>query len=87
MKKPGSGGRSKRVSNGLVALGSAAVLAVYTAGYARTRPAAARFALEDQRRPTSRANVPSAPELAPARPAVIVPEPPERASSAPKRRR
>ena len=34
---------SSRISNSLVALGSAAVLAVYTAGYVRTRAAAARF--------------------------------------------
>lgn len=35
-------------SPGLVALGSAAVLAVYSAGYLRTRPAAARFAMPAQ---------------------------------------
>jgi uncharacterized protein with FMN-binding domain len=36
-------GASKRVSHGLVALSSAAVLTVYGAGYVRTRAAAARF--------------------------------------------
>jgi uncharacterized protein with FMN-binding domain len=36
-------GAGKRVSHGLVALSSAAVLTVYSAGYARTRSAAARF--------------------------------------------
>jgi uncharacterized protein with FMN-binding domain len=40
----------KKISNGLVALSSAAVLAVYAAGYQRTAPAAARFAAQDQRR-------------------------------------
>jgi len=47
MKKKRSGdsgsSASKRISNGLVALSSAAVLTVYSAGYARTRDAAARF--------------------------------------------
>jgi len=37
------GGAGKRLSNGLVALSSVAVLAVYSAGYVRTRAAAARF--------------------------------------------
>ena len=50
MAKSGSGGRSRRLSNGLVALSSAAVLGVYSAGYVRTRPAAARFALSAERR-------------------------------------
>src|SRR4051794_2342694 len=40
------------LKHNLVALGSAAVLAVYSAGYVRTREAAERFAAEDaQRRP------------------------------------
>jgi uncharacterized protein with FMN-binding domain len=43
-------GPSKKVSNNLVALGSAAVLTIYAAGYARTRPAAQRFAVEDAAR-------------------------------------
>ena len=51
MAKSASGRSTTRVSNGLVALGSAAVLAVYTAGYLRTRPAAARLALAAERRP------------------------------------
>jgi uncharacterized protein with FMN-binding domain len=42
-KSRGAGGK---VGNGLVALGSAAVLTVYAAGYVRTRSAAARFAVE-----------------------------------------
>ena len=46
------GGPHKKVGNGLVALGSAAVLAVYTAGYVRTRTAADRLAMQsDARRP------------------------------------
>ena len=42
----------KKISNGFVALGSAAVLAVYTAGYVRTKSAADRFVLQaEMRRP------------------------------------
>ena len=73
-----SGGRSSRVSNGLVALSSAAVLGIYSAGYARTRPAAARIALAAERRPAPPA--PSAGPL-PARTAV---EPPASAPPAAK---
>jgi uncharacterized protein with FMN-binding domain len=39
-------GPDKKVANSLLALSSAAVLAVYTAGYLRTKPAADRFALQ-----------------------------------------
>ena len=39
-------GPSSKIANSLVALGSAAVLTVYAAGYLRTRSAAARFAVE-----------------------------------------
>jgi len=43
---------NKKVANSLVAMSSAAVLAVYAAGYARTRDAADRFALQaSDRRP------------------------------------
>ena len=42
-KGRGPGGK---IANSLVALGSAAVLTVYAAGYVRTRSAAARFAVE-----------------------------------------
>jgi len=38
------GGSSKKITNGLVALSSAAVLTVYTAGYLRTQSAAELFA-------------------------------------------
>jgi uncharacterized protein with FMN-binding domain len=49
MKQDGS---NKKVANSLVALSAAAVLAVYTAGYSRTRSAANRFeALTAERRP------------------------------------
>ena len=45
-------GPHKKVSNSLVALSSAAVLAVYSAGYIRTKSAADRFAVQaDARRP------------------------------------
>ena len=40
------GGPSGKITNRLVALGSAAVLTVYAAGYARTRTAAERFVVE-----------------------------------------
>jgi uncharacterized protein with FMN-binding domain len=40
-----------KISNGLVALSSAAILAVYSAGYQRTAPAAARFDAQRQPRP------------------------------------
>jgi uncharacterized protein with FMN-binding domain len=46
------GSSNKKIGNGLVALSSAAVLAVYTAGYQRTRSAADRFAMDAiERRP------------------------------------
>jgi uncharacterized protein with FMN-binding domain len=52
----------QRVSRGLVALSSAVVLAVYSAGYLRTQAAADRFAAEaDQRRPLVPAPVPADP--------------------------
>jgi uncharacterized protein with FMN-binding domain len=55
------GSSSKKVANGLVALSSAAVLAVYSAGYSRTRAAANRLEVQaDQRRP----EVPVAPRAA-----------------------
>jgi uncharacterized protein with FMN-binding domain len=43
------------IKHNLIALGSAAVVAVYSAGYVRTRSAAERFAVEDaERRPERR---------------------------------
>lgn len=49
------GGSGARPRNNLVAIGTAAVLTVYSAGYARTRDAAHRFAEADQaaRRPVA----------------------------------
>jgi uncharacterized protein with FMN-binding domain len=45
-------GDNKKVANGVVALGSAAVMAIYGAGYAKTRAAADRFAQQAaERRP------------------------------------
>jgi uncharacterized protein with FMN-binding domain len=44
--------RTRTIKKNLIALSTAALLAVYTAGYARTRAAAQRFASEDaERRP------------------------------------
>ena len=55
-------GSNKKVANGLVALSSAAVLAVFAAGYTRTRAAADRFAVQtDARRPV----IPAAPAATP----------------------
>ncbi|HLG96827.1 MAG TPA: hypothetical protein VKX49_11000 [Bryobacteraceae bacterium] len=42
---------NKKVANGLVAMSSAAVLAVYAAGYVRTRPAASRLDAQVYERP------------------------------------
>jgi len=48
------GGSNKKVANGLVAASAAAVMAVYAAGYTRTRSAADQMeAQSDQRRPAS----------------------------------
>jgi uncharacterized protein with FMN-binding domain len=52
MMRMTQGGSNKKVANGLVALSSAAVMAVYAAGFVRTRPAAERFAQQaEERRP------------------------------------
>ena len=57
----------KRGSINLVALGSAAVLAVYAAGYVRTRPAAQRFERGDfDRRPVPQAAATTPRPVAPA---------------------
>src|SRR5258708_29202037 len=69
---------NKKVPNSLVALSSAAVLAVYTAGYVRTRPAADRLAQAAVRRvPPPQAAVPVTPvaEIRTVDPAVPVPAP------------
>ena len=87
-------GSHKKVSNGLVALSSAAVLAVYAAGYVRTKSAADRFTLQaEARRPV----IPAPPSTpSPASPAAKIPSgsrsseaahaPAERARKAPSRR-
>lgn len=60
MRKGGPGKPNKKVANSLVAVSSAAVLAVYAAGYVRTRPAAERLVLQAaDRRPA----VPSLPKI------------------------
>jgi uncharacterized protein with FMN-binding domain len=69
-------GSHKKISNGLVALSSAAILAVYTAGYVRTKSAADRFARQaETRRPAIPAPSTSAP-------ATIVPPAPQLPSPA-----
>ena len=71
-------GSHKKVANGLVALGSAAVLAVYTAGYLRTKSAADRFAVQASARrpaiPAPQASAPTAIETPPSSADSIVPE-------------
>jgi uncharacterized protein with FMN-binding domain len=78
----------KKVANSLVALSSAAVLAVYAAGYTRTRSAAAKFESQTNERrpalPAPPANVPATEELqprvvAPAVRLVLTPAKPEAA--------
>jgi uncharacterized protein with FMN-binding domain len=74
-------GAHKKISNGLVALSSAAVLAVYTAGYVRTKSAADRFALlADARRPAIPAPATSAPPPTPS--TVTISAPPAETASA-----
>jgi uncharacterized protein with FMN-binding domain len=66
----------KKVSNSLVALGSAAVLAVYTAGYVRTKSAADRFSVQAAvRRPAIPAPPSAAPVVAAPVPAPILASP------------
>jgi uncharacterized protein with FMN-binding domain len=69
-------GGSKRLANPLVALSSAAVLAIYSAGYLRTRAAAEKIQAADR----SRVVVPAAPMGEPEHPAV---PPAARVTSAP----
>lgn len=74
----------KKVANSLVALSSAAVLAVYTAGYMRTRSAADRFALQAAvRRPAIPAPISAAPPSIDSRAATDVAAPPTAATDAP----
>lgn len=68
-------GSHKKVANSLVALSSAAVLAVYTAGYLRTRSAADRFAVQAAVRRPSPVSPPSA--------ASTVDSPPAKATTSP----
>ena len=68
---------NKKVANGLVALSAAAVLAVYSAGYVRTRSAADRFALQAEgRRPAAPVpatlSVSETPKAPAAEPALVV---------------
>lgn len=60
MAKNGDG----KVSNGLVAASCAAVLAVYAAGYSRTRDAAQQFETQSERRPAARERTPEAAPIA-----------------------
>jgi uncharacterized protein with FMN-binding domain len=95
MKKHGRekrGGSNKKVTNGLVALSSAAVLTVYSAGYLRTRAAADRFAVSAAARrpaPPTLSSVAepvaaiSAPPAIRSTPAVPSPASPPSAPSAP----
>jgi uncharacterized protein with FMN-binding domain len=66
---PADRSADKRRTNQLVALGSAAVIAIYAAGYSRTRAAAERLNSEERRRPV----VPAPAESGPRQ---TMPEPP-----------
>jgi uncharacterized protein with FMN-binding domain len=78
-------GEKKKVANSVVALSSAAVLAVYGAGYSRTRAAADRFAQQAAERrphiptpvsaPESAAQPVDAPAIVPAAPSPDAPSP------------
>lgn len=77
----GASGGGRRSKNNLVALGSAAVLAIYAAGYIRTRSAAQRLAEPEHRRPVApdrAANPPAAQPAVPgpAEPVLKPSEPP-----------
>jgi len=76
---------SKKVANSLVAVGAAAVMAVYAAGYSKTRSAADRFDAQSAgRRPAAPDTTPAA-AAAPAADAAAVPDaPPALAASAPR---
>jgi uncharacterized protein with FMN-binding domain len=63
-------GSNKRVANSLLALSSAAVMAVYAAGYMRTRAAADRFTVQAEGRPG-----PPKPTGEGGRPAILPSEP------------
>ena len=72
---------SSRPKNNLVALSSAAIIAVYAAGFVRTRAAAAKIAEREERKPPMRATTPRPPRevaLAPAPVAVATPKVPKK---------
>ena len=81
------GGSSKKISNSLVALSSAAVLTVYTAGYLRTQSAAELFAEDRLPRRLAGAVEPASPTEAPAQAVaggeLVAPPEPAVASSPP----
>jgi uncharacterized protein with FMN-binding domain len=71
------GSSNKKIANSLVAMSSAAVLAVYTAGYVRTRSAAGQLeAQAAERRPAPPVPQRTAPPIAEPLPAAPVIEPP-----------
>ena len=68
-------GSGKKVANGLVAMSTAAVLAVYAAGYARTRSAAAQLdAQSEERRPAGSEGRGPAPASVTANPELHAPD-------------
>ena len=66
---------SKKVANGLVAVGAAAVMAVYAAGYSKTRSAADRFDAQSAGRRPAAPDATPAP-AAPAAAAAAIPDAP-----------
>lgn len=69
----GASGGGRRSKNNLVALGSAAVLAIYAAGYIRTRSAAQRLEEPEHRRPVAPDRAANPPAAQPAVPAPAEP--------------
>lgn len=80
-------GSNKKVANGLVAVSCAAVMAVYTAGYVRTRSAANQFDVQAaERRPAVQVDqetLPATAELRPADPSSVMKTSPEPARAVP----
>jgi len=78
------GGSSKKVANGLVAASCAAVLAVYTAGYTRTRSAAERLDARAIERRATASVPPAVPSAEVKLPPAAPKKPIEMASASPK---
>ena len=86
----GDRGNNRKVTNSLLALSSAAVLAVYSAGYQRTKAAADKFAVQAEIRRPATPVPPSGPRVVPApaaSPVAVVTTAAAKPAPAPKPRR